>query len=513
MNFVNPIKYISITFNDIIQDLNSDPKTSDAPYWWKVIFAGIFALLSIRANVGINQMFGPTVEDRTIAEDLFAEQDYRLRGKLAARVLIDIVVDSTATASGPYTIPVEKLRGTTKPILNATPIRYEAREPLVIPQGQTTTVLEFFHQTSKEELSIGKTQNLNMQTFYIRDIDVLPETLWLEIGAERYDVVDTMAYSSSTDRHFICKRLSTGEAVCILGFIDEIDGTQYGKLPAVGLDVIAHYAVGGGAIGNQPANTITNYIGEDPKVLSINNPQKGEGGAEPETLENAKRIAPLRSNTHDMFWDENSGRVIAKTVSGVLEARCIITGILAADVYVMPFGGGTPSQTLLDEVKDKLIAHSVFEQIAEGLSVFGVQYLYTGIQGKVHMKTGYTYSSKEKYIYLAAGLRSHPTSFYIHQYYIENGLQATIDLINGTFLSLIGFSFDYNNDLVPIRRMLDNLEYQYFGDSFGPDDIQTFVIANVEGVDYIEMQNPFSRINVSTGEIINPSSIGFSSDD
>ncbi|EKR34366.1 hypothetical protein LEP1GSC096_0025 [Leptospira interrogans serovar Hebdomadis str. R499] len=506
----NPIKTISTTFSEIMSDLNNDPLTYDAPTWFKVIFAGIFALLTIRLNIGINQVFAGTVSDRDIAADIFRETDYELRWKTTASVWLDITLDPTATSASSYTIPISKMVASTKGGVSAPPVAYEARQALTIPQGQTTGIALFYHQKTRDPIALGQTNNMDAQEFIIREADIIRDTFYLDIGGELYYPQDTLAYSNALDKHFIHKYLSTGESVVTLGFVDEKTGDQYGKIPASGLSVVAHFAVGGGDIGNQPQNTIVKYIGNDPKVISVNNAQKAQGGSEPETLSNAKRMAPLRARTHDMFWDEDSGKVIAKSIPGVLEAQVIITGILRALVYIMPSGGGIAPESLLTSVKNLLISKSIFGQV--DLKAYSVNYLYSGFSGKVHMLPGYKFADKLKYISLAVALRTSEIGFYIKDYYYENGISATIDLINTTFVSLIGQTYSEENDFLQVKKLLDNVPCNDFGQSIGPNDISSILMSYVEGVRYVNVTNPFSQITPSYGEIIKPVMINFQED-
>ncbi|WP_016753881.1 hypothetical protein [Leptospira santarosai] len=506
----NPIKTISTTFSEIISDLNNDPLTSDAPTWFKVIFAGIFSLLTIRLNVAINQAFAGTVSDRDIAADIFRETDYELGWKSSASVWLDITLDPTATTASSYTIPISKMIASTKGGVSAPPVIYEAREALTILQGQTTGIARFYHQKTRDSITVGQTNNTDAQEFILRETDIIRDVFYLDIGGEFYYPRDTLAYSNSLDKHFIHKYLSTGESVIILGFMDEKTGDQYGKIPAPGLPVIAHFAVGGGAIGNQSEDTITKYIGNDPKVVSVNNAQKAQGGSEPETLLNAKRMAPLRARTHDMFWDEDSGKVIARSVSGVLEAQVVITGILRALVYIMPNGGGVATESLLTTVKDLLISKSIFGQV--DLKVYSVNYLYSGFSGKIQMLPGYKFIDKLKYISLAVALRTSEIGFYIKDYYYENGVSSTINLINTTFINLIGQTYNVENDFLQVKKLLDNVPCNEFGQSIGPNDISSILMSYIEGVRYANITNPFSQITPSYGEIIKPVMIDFQED-
>lgn len=514
---MNPIRLISTTFADILTDLANDSRTADAPYFLRLMIAGIFTVLNIRLNVSINQTLISTMTDRTIAEDVLALQDYRLNGKNPASVVVTVTVDAAKTLSGPYTIDVADLMAETAGTTSSPALHFEARESLTIPISTSTGDVTMYHQTTKPQTRIGITEN-DVRIFRLPDLDVIRETLTLSIGGTIYYPAgvyfdradDTLAYATASDPVFVHKTLSDGSSYIILGFVDEIDGDQYGQIPDAGLDILATYAVGGGSVGNTAtAGLISVYVGADAGVTGITNAADATGGANQESLANAKRIAPLLSRTHDMFWDVDSGKAIAQSISGVLKAQIVVTGILEASAYVMPAGGGAASPALLASVTASLTNASAFEQVTlnGGTGAESVNYVSQTLSLSAKMKVGSSYTTILPYIKLAAVLRASEIAFYIQDVYNEDGLSAAIDIINTDLYALVGTTFTVDKDGAQIRRLLENLNTQDFGDSFGPSDLASAIQGFVFGVDYITVTQPASRVSVSDSQIIQPTSI------
>lgn len=509
---MNPIRVLATTFTDILTDLNNDSRTADMPYFWKVAFAGIFAIATIRANILANQVLLSTSEDRTIAEDILAWQDYRLAGDAPAIVSINITVQASATSGGPYTIPTAQLKGKTKGSITSPSIPFEARAPLTIAQGFTTSAFPAWQQDTKTAVNVGKTANVNLQAFDLPDKDVIPETLSVTIGSDTFIAarvfysltIDTLAYATPTDPVFIFKQRTDGTCFFYLGFVDA-DGVQYGKIPAAGLDVIASYAVTQGNAGNVLANTVVQYTGTDANVTAVSNPLAAQGGADQESLSNAQLLAPLRSQTHNMFWDVNSGQAIAQSLPGVLLAKVVMNSLLNSSVYIMPQGGGTASAPLITSVVNQLVSQSYFQQGT--VSGFSVAYSFLGISFNVNVKQGVTYANILKFIMLAAAYRASELSFDTFAYYKSFGIVQTIALINTRYLALTGYTYSTDIDLSKVQKIVANVRFNGFGDGLGPDDISTAIEAYVDGVNYVQVTSPMSRILPLASQFIKPTAI------
>ena len=100
----------------------------------------------------------------------------------------------------------------------------------------------------------------------------------------RRDLID-----SEDDRHFAIEVDNEGRAWLRFG-----DG-ELGRAPEPGTELKATYRVGGGPSGNVGAETITHLYsrnGPVPGITRVRNPLPAVGGSAPETIEEAKLLAP-----------------------------------------------------------------------------------------------------------------------------------------------------------------------------------------------------------------------------
>ena len=87
----------------------------------------------------------------------------------------------------------------------------------------------------------------------------------------------------------------------------ETDGTaflrfgdgQYGNRPVSGSHFRVVYRVGNGIRGNIGAETLGHIITDNPHIAGVANPLPAQGGAEPESLEEERRNAPVAFRTQD----------------------------------------------------------------------------------------------------------------------------------------------------------------------------------------------------------------------
>lgn len=504
----NPIRYISRTYTDAINDLNNDPLTVNAPSFIKSMFAGVFASLSTMINILINQFFISTVQAIDIGSELFKLNDYRLKGALTSSVFVDVTINASATLSGSYTLPASALIFQTQTSQNTTQLQFEARTSLTIPQFQTSGTVQVFQQKTVTNIGLGLTTGQSLQIIDLPDKDIITDTLVVTIGSDIYTPVDSFAYyNDPLAKVFLHVFRTDRSSYIIMPFIDSINNVQYGLIPTVGLSITANYATGGGELSNVDANTITVYSGNDANVLSVNNSLPSTGGSEPELLEQAKTIVPLLSRTHDMLWDATSGRALALTVSGVLQAQCASTGILKSDVYIIPNGGGYPSATLKQTVKDFLISRSSFEQVT--INVNDPSYISLTIGGTYELKQGYVASDVYRFLIFCAYYRSYELSFYIYQYYQSNGMELTVNIINTLMSPLLGYSYSYATDGVKLKQILDNVPFVSMGESIRPNDITSACMSFVDGIKYVTITSFGSAPPVYFGSVIQPISVGF----
>jgi hypothetical protein len=111
-------------------------------------------------------------------------------------------------------------------------------------------------------------------------------TGWLEAWSPEFDLLS----SQGDDRHFVVETDNEGIAQLRFG-----DG-DLGRAPEVGAEMLATYRVGNGPAGNVGAETITRLVlvGEQVSgvALQVRNPLAARGGTPPESIAEAKLMAP-----------------------------------------------------------------------------------------------------------------------------------------------------------------------------------------------------------------------------
>lgn len=133
-----------------------------------------------------------------------------------------------------------------------------------------------------------------------------------------------------------------------------------GKIPIPGATMRAELRTGGGIVGNVGAGTITKLISSiisqgQPLGVTVTNLLAASGGEEEQTIEEAKRLAPLTLRAQDRGVSLTDLSTLAEGVAGVAKAKAFLGDLpLEVKVVVSPAGGGQPSQALLDDVEAEL---------------------------------------------------------------------------------------------------------------------------------------------------------------
>ena len=175
-----------------------------------------------------------------------------------------------------------------------------------ITAGALGARIPAMHATRRQAELIGESDGTAGQTFRLRyapalaltgdeTLEVLPprSDTW-----ERWELVESFAESSADDPHF---RLDAAVGEVHLGTaVNAGDGSwrQYGRVPPKGsLLRMSGYRSGGGRRGNLAAGTLHVLKSAIPGVAAVTNPVAATGGVDGETLDDARRRAPLELRT------------------------------------------------------------------------------------------------------------------------------------------------------------------------------------------------------------------------
>jgi hypothetical protein len=128
----------------------------------------------------------------------------------------------------------------------------------------------------------------------------------------------------------------------------------YGKRPASGASIQATYAVGGGVVGNVPANTIVDKQTAIPQLDSVTNPAPAVGGADAETTDHAVKFGPLAFRSGERAVTLSDFVALAHEAGGVAKVRAQTSGWNRVALYVAP--EGTEFAPAPADLKQRLVA-------------------------------------------------------------------------------------------------------------------------------------------------------------
>jgi len=199
---------------------------------------------------------------------------------------------------------------------------------------------------------IGSSDGAANQRFSLSQSPLIDNTLVVHVDtdgyAETWQQKETLLFSRSDDNHFVVRRDEKD-----IAWIEFGDG-KYGRIPSRGRDnITVSYLAGGGEKGNVPANTITESEADINLFERCANPQAASGGAEHEALAVAAERGPrlFRAMGRTVTAEDYVAHALE---FGVGKARARPASWNRIELYVAPVGGGTPSDTLKEDLRHYL---------------------------------------------------------------------------------------------------------------------------------------------------------------
>lgn len=315
-------------------------------------------------------------QDR-IANEAFLSTAVERRSVIDLLSLIGYTLATPAPASAELTItppndtPVEievGARFATKPLPGRPAVEFiylpvssdplaPSPSPLTIPPGKVTPIAVFNASLIQGE-ELGVSTGEANQSFRLAQRPVLlprdPEVqryLRVEVGSngsfQVWNEKQTLLNSNSGDTDFIVRVNENDEAEIIFG-----DGT-YGQIPPFRSTIRATYLIGGGAAGNVGANTITVVKSGVSETVTVTNPQAASGGADRESIENARRQAPGVFRSLGRAVTAEDYVALAENYPGVARAIADAPSWNYVDLYVVAAG----SFDLTDDLRARLLRY------------------------------------------------------------------------------------------------------------------------------------------------------------
>lgn len=385
-----PIDYSARDFASLYEALKAYVRAR-YPQWTDFAIANVGnVLLEAVAYVGdqlhyymdrqAGEAFLSTVTQRSNMIKILKRLGYKMAGPQAA--LVDLQFTLAAPAAGDVVIPAKTQVLTVGP----EPLVFETQAELIIPAGATQGTVQAKHAETRVEEFVGDgSPNQRLRLSFGPYLD---GSARVEVNGEPWAEAEGFIGTDSTSKIFLVEVDENDQATILFG-----DGTN-GAIPTGNIKVT--YETGGGAKGNVPAGqitllpaTFTDSLGNIVSI-SVTNPLAATGGADKEDMEVARYRAPQEARSREVSITVDDIQANAESVAGVARALCRLTWQDSsipdntARVYIVPEGGGLPSQALKDAVIQELTQNKPMPPTM-GLEVVDPLYKVVDIVGTIYV--------------------------------------------------------------------------------------------------------------------------------
>ncbi|KKN30608.1 hypothetical protein LCGC14_0832220 [marine sediment metagenome] len=238
-----------------------------------------------------------------------------------------------------------------------------------------------------------QSDGLANQRFELAEVPFLDDSAVILAANGDYDEVVNFLDSAAADRHFVIVVDQNDRATIKFG-----NGVN-GAIPQGTIAV--SYKTGGGAAGNVEVGTITTIEGSFTDILggsvsvSVNNAAKASGGTDRQGNEEIRELAPESVRVLNRTVAREDYEINAKKIAGVSRALMLTadqdTEIdeNAGKLFIIPDGGGVPTQTLKDSVLNQVTV--VFPKtVTFRLDVVDPVFLVVNVAARVFKRTNIT---------------------------------------------------------------------------------------------------------------------------
>lgn len=270
-------------------------------------------------------------------------------------------------------------------------VRFELTDDAVIPAGTNPPEITVTAANWTSQFEAFAATGLPNQAVILGYTPFLEEGLYVSDAQGVFTAVDSFLDSKSIDRHFTLTVGSGQRAVLRFG-----NGTS-GALPVGTINVF--YKTGGGAAGIVEPETVTLIEGSfsdnlnNPVTVTVTNPEKSTVATDAETTAQIKENAPRAIRALNRTVAREDFEINAEQVPGVARALMMTSNEDIAipensgRLYVIPVGGGIPTQDLKDAVLEMVTVTKPCT-LTFNVGVYDPVYLTVAITAKVFLKSG-----------------------------------------------------------------------------------------------------------------------------
>lgn len=272
----------------------------------------------------------------------------------------------------------------------------------------STTVVQ--GQTVSNEI-IGTSNGLASQVYQLANTSVINNSINIVINGVNYAPVAYMVDYGNFDPVFTTFTDETG--ITYIRFGDGVSG----RIPPSSSTIYATYRVGGGVIGNVPANLIKNVISVPgltavPTGLSVSCTVAATGGADAESNDSIRYNAPLSLRALNRAVSTSDHASVATQVVGVVKASAQANTYSAVTLYVLPSGdfgvskddNSTPSAGFTKKVVD--VQNYMSDKTSASTTINVQPPKWVGVYIVVNITVGSTYNQSNVKTNVIAALQN-----------------------------------------------------------------------------------------------------------
>jgi len=329
-----------------LTDRWTDFNASDLGIVLLELFAGVGDMLAYYLDAQAAECYLPTARRRQSIIDLCALIDYRLHGPVAATTRLRFTLAQAAVTL--VTIPAGTVcRVPAEGESEAIP--FETMAEVTIAAGQTCADADAWQGTREQEI-VQATGDAG-QRLTLTSADVAQGSVTVSIDGVAWQTVDHFADSGPTDRHVRLERDGLEQTILRFG-----DG-KAGAMPGAGQTITVSYLVTGGPAGNLAPERITELpsplvVNGQAQAVTVTNPIPATGGAEAETMEHARLVAPPTVRSTWKAVTKADYLALCLAFPGVAKAQILDLNddpalrVYTVCIIIAPEGGGLASPAL-----------------------------------------------------------------------------------------------------------------------------------------------------------------------
>lgn len=327
-----------------LTDRWTDFNASDLGMVLLELFAGVGDMLAYYLDAQASECYLPTARQRQSIINLCAMVNYRLHSAVAATTRVRFTLAQPAQRD--ITIPagtVCRAQGVSDLI------PFETVSDCVITTGLIDGEVNARQGSRHTDVFQGNGQAF--QRLVLTNPGVAYGTISLTVNGIVWQEVEHFAESTQADRHFCVDIDGLDQTILTFG-----DGT-YGVMPPAGSTITVTYLTTVGPQGNLAPHLITelpNPILADgqPITATVDNPISATGGADAESHEHARLLAPAVLRSTWKAVTKADYQALCMAFPGVAKAQVLDLNddttmrIYTVRVVIAPEGGGVPSPQL-----------------------------------------------------------------------------------------------------------------------------------------------------------------------